>query len=397
MLAQGRLRSYGDAALAPSVISTLELNRLLSFDARTGILETEAGTTLDDILRFIVPQGWFLPVTPGTKHPTIGGCVAADVHGKNHHSDGSLYSHVEALTLVTADGELRRCNRHQSGELFSATFGGMGLTGSIYTVSLRLLRINSSQINTVTVRTRNLQETCELLQSTQSQHRYSVAWIDVLSHRRRGRGLVMLGDHAVEGPLTTHKDGGLPVPALPAVAFSRWPLRAGNLAYHTRQLRRRRQTRVHYDPFFYPLDGLRDWNRAYGRDGFLQYQFVVPFEAGRACIDRFLDRVGDEATCALAVLKTFGDGPTGILGFPSPGWTLALDYRRTQRAITALRAATAIIREVGGRVYLAKDALLEPRQFEGMYPRLEEFLRIKRQYDPHNRLRSSQSDRLGIT
>ncbi|MBT3343937.1 MAG: FAD-binding oxidoreductase [Gemmatimonadetes bacterium] len=396
-LAQGRLRSYGDAGLAEVAISTLSLNRFLDFDAETGILEVEAGLTLDEILRFIVPRGWFLPVTPGTKHPTIGGCVAADVHGKNHHADGSFYSHVEAMTLATAEGQILRCCRQEHADLFSATFGGMGLTGYIYAVRLRLLPISSDRIDTVTYRTADLQQTCDLLSSTQSEYRYSVAWVDLLSRRRRGRGLVMLGDHGSGSQLAPHTGDGLPVPLLPEIALSRWPLRLGNIAYYRRQWTRERRVRVHYDRFFYPLDGLRAWNRAYGRRGFLQYQFVVPFEGGLSCIERFLDQVGEEATCSLAVLKSFGDGPTGPLGFPEPGWTLALDYPRTDRTIRALRDATSVIREAGGRIYLAKDAILEPTHFQGMYSQLEEFVQIKKRYDPHNRLRSAQSDRLGIT
>ncbi|MED5414797.1 MAG: FAD-binding oxidoreductase [Candidatus Latescibacterota bacterium] len=395
-LAQGRLRSYGDAGLASSVFSTLELNRFLAFDAETGLLETEAGVTLDEILQFCVPKGWFLPVTPGTKHPSIGGCVAADVHGKNHHSDGSLVSHVDSLTIVTAEGDVLRCDRSEHSDLFWASFGGMGLTGFVYAVCFRLMRISDSRIEVETHRTADLAETCQLLLLTQTEFRYSVAWLDLLSRRRRGRGLVMLGRHASGGPLDLHPAKARSIPALGGLLVSRPLLRMGNRLHYRRQLRRTQITVMHYDPYFYPLDGLRDWNRVYGRSGFLQYQFVVPFEAGRECMEEFLDRI-DGTACSLAVLKTFGEFPTGMLGFPRPGWTLALDFRRTTQTIEMLQHATSVITAGGGRVYLAKDAVVTAEHFMEMYPRVEEFLAIKHRYDPRSRLRSALSDRLGLT
>ena len=396
-LAQGQLRSYGDAGLAPSVVSTLELNRILHFEPDTGVLEIEAGITLDQILRFVVPRGWFLPVTPGTKHPTIGGCVAADVHGKNHHVDGSLVSHVEALTLVTAEGDTIRCDRSDYADLFWSCFGGMGLTGFVYSVRMQLLAIASDQIGVVTRRTRDLEETCDILKSTQTQHRYSVAWLDVLHRRRRGRGLVMLGDHTQGASMKAHGARTIRFPAVGPRLFARPVMQAGNAAYYRRQLRRLHHSKVHYDPYFYPLDGLRDWNRAYGRPGFLQYQFVVPFAGGLDCIRAFLDRICNTTTCTLAVLKTFGDGQTGPLGFPQRGWTLALDFCQTPKSISTLQDATSLITDAGGRLYLAKDAIMRAEHFADMYPRAQEFLAIKRRYDPGNRLRSALSDRLGIT
>jgi len=405
-LAQGSRRTYGDGCLAGQVVSTLTMNHLLSFDAATGLLVAEAGLTLDDLLRFSVPRGWFLPVTPGTKHPTLGGCVAADVHGKNHHLHGSIGAFVERLDMVLADGTCARCSRRDHPELFAATLGGMGLTGFIYAVALRLTAIESSYIETRTVRTANLAETCAALRDTQDEYVYSVAWVDLLcSARRRGRGLVILGNHARSGfpggqrRLALHQPPKLTVPEhLAALGLNRATARLFNGLYYRRQVRRDARAVVHYDPFFYPLDVANDWNRVYGRRGFLQYQFAVPFEGGEEFMAEFLDRIGRHRPgCTLAVLKTFGP-QDGLLSFPMAGYTLAMDFPVANgRIVEALSPLTDRVVEAGGRLYLAKDAIMERRQFEAMYPRLDEFRQIRRQYDPEGLFGSVQSDRLGLT
>ena len=402
VLPQGNCRSYGDACLFPSVVSTLSLDRLLSFDPETGVLRAEAGVTLEKIIRFSLPLGWFLPVTPGTKFTTLGGCIAADVHGKNHHRDGCLSNFVDELEIAIADGTVIRCSRNDHPELFRATFGGMGLTGFVYAAAVRLRKVSSSFLRTCTVRTGSLAETCRTLVDTQQECLYSVAWIDCLS-RNPGRGLVSLGRHAeaaeVRGdPVVLHRPSrpGLPRP-LPVV--NRLTARLFNAAYYRRQWRRQADALTHYDPFFYPLDAVGNWNRAYGRRGFLQYQFAVPFAGGEAVLEEFITRLADGGhPVTLAVLKTFGEQGPGPLSFPLPGFTLALDLPVGDGgAVAALRGLTPLVTEAGGRVYLAKDAVLEPEQFRRMYPRLDEFQRVKQQYDPHGRLRSLQSDRLGLT
>lgn len=406
-LAQGSCRSYGDACLGTRVLSTLPLGHLLAFDVETGVLRTEAGITLDELLRFAVPRGWFLPVTPGTKYPTLGGCLAADVHGKNHHVDGALSRYLDSLEMVLADGTLVRCSRTENPELFRATLGGMGLTGVIYAATLRLRRIASAWIALRTLRTGGLAETCRVFAETQDRHRYSVAWIDCLAQGSRlGRSLVMLGDHLDADragrpeALRVHPSSRFEVPCtLPGWVLTPWSMRAFNTLYYHRQWRRESRQVVHYDPFFYPLDAVGRWNRIYGRAGFLQYQFVVPQAGGEEAVAEILGRIAARGAASfLAVLKALGQADEGLLGFPMAGYTLALDIPLREPGIVGfLRELNRTVREAGGRIYLAKDAVLEREDFEAMYPGLPEFRRIKRAFDPEGRFRSLQSDRLGLT
>jgi decaprenylphospho-beta-D-ribofuranose 2-oxidase len=397
-LARGAGRSYGDAAVGPRLLDGLGLRHLLAFDETTGVLRAEGGVTLDEVLRFALPRGWFLPVTPGTKFPTLAGCVAADVHGKNHHADGALSAVVESLEMVLADGRSVTCSRQQWPELFWATLGGMGLTGVVYALSLRLRAVHSAWIDNVSLRTRDLAETCAVLRETQQEARYSVAWIDTLSRRRRGRGLVLLGEHAEDGPLEPlHGEPRLTVPPLPANLVIRPGLRLVNGLRWRSQWRRRVAARVHYDPYFYPLDGLAAWNRLYGPRGFLQFQVAVPFDGAEALLAKLIERTERTAPCALAVLKTFGDHAGGPLAFPLPGFTLCLDFPRGPAIEQAVREATDDVVAAGGRVYLAKDSLLTPEQFRPMYPRLDEFTRLRDEVDPEGRFRSLLSDRVGLT
>lgn len=405
-LAQGNCRSYGDACLSRQIVSTLPLDRFLAFDSSRGTLKAEAGLILGDLLRLTVPRGWFLPVTPGTRYPTLGGCVAADVHGKNHHVDGSFGAFVEELEMVLADGSVARCTPDMRPDLFRATLGGMGLTGFIYAVALRLRRVESSYLRVRTVRTGSLVETCRALLDTQADHAYSVAWIDLLcSRKRRGRGLVMLGNHAPAEDvpdadrLALHPSPRLGLPAwFPGVLVNVLTARVFNELYYHRQWRTSSEDLVHYNPFFYPLDAVADWNRVYGRRGLIQYQFAIPFGDGMGILAEVLDRLGGIGPgSTLAVLKTFGP-QDGILSFPMPGYTLAMDFPAGCPQLTAeLGRITDLLVENGGRMYLAKDAIMTREQFEPMYPRLDEFRRIRRHWDPEGIFRSLQSDRLGLT
>jgi FAD/FMN-containing dehydrogenase len=398
LIGRGAARSYGDAAVAADVVSTVPLRHLLDFDPGRGRVRAQAGVSLDDLIRFVLPRGWFPPVTPGTRYATLGGCVAADVHGKNHHRDGAFSAFVDELEVVLAGGDVVCCSREMRPDLFWATLGGMGLTGLVHAVQLRLRPLRSVFVDGLSLRTGSLRETCQVLLQTQEEHLYSVAWIDALPHRGRGRGLVLLGDHATDGRLTPlHRNAPWRLPALPVNVVRGFGLRLANALYHRRQLRRRRRHRVHYEPYFYPLDGIDDWNRAYGRRGFVQFQFVVPFDDGESVMSEVMDRAGREAPCSLAVLKTFGDHDAGPLGFPMPGYTLALDFARTQGIEAALRVAADVVAAAGGRVYLAKDAILTPEQVDAMYPRLDEFRSLRRQIDPAGHFRSRLSDRTGLT
>lgn len=407
ILPQGNCRSYGDACLYERVVSTLPLKHLLAFDAQRGILRAQAGITFADIIRFALPRGFFPPVTPGTKFPTLGGCIAADVHGKNHHAEGSIAAFVESLDMVLADGTLVRCSRSQCADLFWATLGGMGLTGVIYAATLRLKKVPSAYIRQRTIKTANWAETCRVCAETQQQYTYSVAWIDGLqTGRRLGRGRVLLGEHAsaqeLKGkpPFPLHTAGRWSVPFFwPDRVLNTWSLKAFNALYYHRPVRRAADALIHYDPYFYPLDALRGWNRLYGRRGFLQYQIAVPHADGAEVIADLLGRIARQGVASpLAVLKTFGPPSAGLLSFPLAGYTLALDIPlRDAGTIPFLRALNKILVESQGRVYLAKDAILEREDFAAMYPQLEQFKAVKRKYDPEHRFRSCLSDRLGIT
>ena len=407
VLPQGNCRSYGDACLYERVVSTLPLKHLLAFDPQRGLLCAQAGITLAEIIRFVLPRGFFPPVTPGTKFPTLGGCLAADVHGKNHHVDSSIAAFVESLDMVLADGSAVRCSRSQCADLFWATLGGMGLTGFIYAATLRLKKVPSAYIRQRTIKTANWAETCRVCTETQHHYTYSVAWIDALqTGRQLGRGRVLLGEHARAGELgdkprfPLHGEGRWAVPCfVPGRVLNAKSLKAFNALYFHRQVRRVTDALVHYDPYFYPLDAVRGWNRLYGRRGFLQYQVAVPYAEGAEVIADLLGRIARQGVAApLAVLKTLGPPSEGLLSFPLAGYTLALDIPlRDAGTIPFLRALNKTIVEAKGRVYLAKDAILEREDFVAMYPHLETFKAIKRKYDPEHCFRSCLSDRSGIT
>ena len=407
ILPQGNCRSYGDACLYERVVSTLPLKHLLDFDSQRGILRAQAGITFADIIRFALPRGFFPPVTPGTKFPTLGGCIAADVHGKNHHAEGSIAAFVESLDMVLADGSPVRCSRSQCADLFWATLGGMGLTGFIYAATLRLKKVSSAYIRQRAIKTASWAETCRVCTETQHQYTYSVAWIDGLqTGRQLGRGRVLLGEHAsareLKGkpPFPLHGDGRWAVPfSLPGGVLNSTSLKAFNALYYHCQVRRSTEALVHYDPYFYPLDAVRGWNRLYGRRGFLQYQIAVPYADGAAVIAELLGRIAHQGVASpLAVLKTFGPASEGLLSFPLAGYTLALDIPlRDWGTIPFLRTLNKTVVEAKGRVYLAKDAILEREDFAAMYPQLKKFKAVKRKYDPEHCFRSCLSDRLGIT
>ena len=389
LLAYGRGRSYGDACLngGRTVLDTRGLDRALAFDARAGVLHAEAGMTLADVLARVVPHGWFLPVTPGTKYVTLGGAVANDVHGKNHHVAGAFGRFVEELGLVrsvdteTAGGVVpagERIALRPGDPLFAATVGGLGLTGLITDVALRLHAIETDRIRHTTTKFRSLDAFFALSEAAGARNPYVVAWLDVL--RPEGRGLLMEGDHAPRGaspgaPLPAPGDAARPRLAVPvdapSWALGKWSVRAFNAAYYGRQRRREVHATGHYEPFFYPLDAVGSWNRGYGRRGFYQYQFVVPFGDGHEAVREVLARLAAAgAGSFLAVLKTFGDVPSpGLLSFPMPGVTLALDLpNRGDATVRLLRSCDDVVRQAGGRVYPAKDACMTPASFRAFFP-----------------------------
>lgn len=380
VIARGNGRCYGDSALQATVVSTLRWNKILAFDREQGVCCCEAGVLLGDLLAVIVPQGFFLPVTPGTKLVTVGGAVAANVHGKNHHQAGALARYVDALELLSADGTRRWCSRTAHADLFRDTLGGMGLTGIITAVRLRLRRIESAYLSVAQHRAGSLAEVLALL-AAGGTHEYTVAWLDVLtSGRALGRGVVQAGGHAPlaglgtserADPLRVHGGPALSLPFyLPRRTLNRASIGLYNaLYYHGHPTRPARL--VHYNDFFYPLDQLRHWNRLYGRPGFVQYQLVLPpatAEAGLLEILRTVQRAGCPAF--LAVLKLLGEAEEGVsaLSFPRAGYSLALDFPLTPTVLVLLGRLDELVLQHGGRLYLAKDARMPAEVFHQTYP-----------------------------
>jgi FAD/FMN-containing dehydrogenase len=396
LIARGLGRSYGDSSLAPLVLDNTRRHLLLEFDDAGGVLRCEAGATLADLLEVLLPRGWFPPVTPGTRFVTVGGAVASDVHGKNHHLDGCFSAHVLALELMTADGAVLRCSRTEHPELFRATCGGMGLTGVIVTVTLQMRRVASAYIDQTTLRAGSLAQVLELFE----RHRgaaYSVAWIDCLARGASlGRSLLMLGEHADEGGLAPRPGRNRTLPVdLPPQLLNRHSIGVFNTLYY-HQPRGARQ-RVHYEPYFYPLDGLLHWNRLYGKAGFVQYQCVIPRAAGAVPLAALLERIAAAGRGSfLAVLKTFGPANDNYLSFPLEGYTLALDFKLEHGLFAMLDELDAVVLAAGGRLYLTKDARMSAATFQQSYPRHLQFQQVRRRYGALGAFASCQSDRLGL-
>lgn len=385
VLPHGLGRSYGDSCLndGGSLLDTTGLDHFIEFDRASGLLRCEAGVSLAAILELAVPHGWFLPVTPGTKHVTLGGAIANDVHGKNHHRAGTFGRFINRLELLRSDGSRLVCSAGDHDDLFRATIGGLGLTGLITWAELRLEQVESDSIDYESVRFSNLDEFFELAQDSDKRFEYTVAWVDCLVHGSNlGRGVFLRGNHAAapRGPLrprSARKIRSLPI-HLPGFVLNRFSIRAVNSVYFHKQRQRLVRRTTHFEPFFYPLDSIGNWNRLYGRRGFMQYQCVVPLHSGREGIRRILSRIAhSEDASFLAVLKVFGDVPSpGMLSFPRPGVTLALDFaNRGPRTLALLEELDRIVRRQAGRVYPAKDARMSPESFDAYYPEWREFSR----------------------
>lgn len=374
-LPYGNGRSYGDSCLAASdnLLQIRGLNRFITADWQRGVIRAEAGVTLEEILRVCVPRGWFLPVTPGTKFVTLGGAVANDVHGKNHHVRGTFGAHVSRFALLRSDRDLIECSIEENSDLFAATIGGLGLTGIVVWVELQLLPIRSSAIETINFRFENLNEFFDLSEQYDNDHEYSVAWIDCLaSGDALGRGHFTVGDHAADGGLELSARRKLTMPFTPPLSLvNSLSLRAFNHFYYQRQRERERRYRSDYDSFFYPLDAIAHWNRMYGPLGFQQYQCVVPNAHARTAIPELLRAIAaHNAGSFLAVLKRCGDKPSpGLLSFPLPGVSLALDFPQREKLNRKLfERLDAIVHECGGRLYPAKDAHMRGIDFRNAYP-----------------------------
>lgn len=409
IIARGLGRSYGDAAqnAGGTVLDVLGLDEVIDSDLTAGVITAGAGTSLDALMRWLVPRGWFVPVTPGTRFVTVGGAIAADIHGKNHHVDGSFGRHVTAITLATPIG-IRSIGPSEDADLFWATVGGMGLTGVIIDATIRLLPIETAYVRVDTDRCRDLDDVMGRMEAGDAAYRYSVAWIDcVTGGRHLGRGVLTRGDHAGldELPAARRPTATEFAPAtrlktpsfIPGGLVNRATVRIFNELWFLKAPRYERNGIQRLTTFFHPLDGVADWNRMYGRRGFVQYQFAVPFTAAevvRRTIEE-LSRAG--VPSFVAVLKRFGPGDAGPLSFPLEGWTLALDLPVGREDLSSmLDGFDELVASAGGRVYLAKDARLRPELLGVMYPRLAAWREQRQRVDPDAVLSSDLSRRLGL-
>lgn len=408
-IARGMGRAYGDAAqnAGGTVIDTSGLDAVRDLDLAAGRATVEAGLSLDRLISLVLPLGWFPDVVPGTRFVTVGGAIASDIHGKNHHRDGAFGDHVLWLELVTPEGERIECSPGREPEVFAATTGGMGLTGVVVAATVRLSRIETSWMRVDTERAADLEDALARMEERDEEYRYSVAWIDCLARGSQlGRSVLFRGDHATLDELPPERrHSPLSAPPPPQLAAPPWvphgllrrsTVAAFNEVYFRRAPRLQRGRLESLERFFFPLDAVRGWNRMYGRRGFVQYQLVVPFgaeDALRAAIERL-----SGARCAsfLAVLKRFGR-ERGLISFPMPGWTLALDVPAGAPGLAPLLdGLDELVAGAGGRVYLSKDSRLRPDLLAQMYPRLPEWREVRARLDPQERMRSDLGRRLGL-
>jgi decaprenylphospho-beta-D-ribofuranose 2-oxidase len=403
VLTRGLARSYGDSSLPPpscrTVVATPLADRLIGFDETSGVLRAEAGYALQDLYRLFLPRGWFTPVSPGTQFVTLGGMVAADVHGKNHHVDGTIGKHVHAIRLRVASGEIVECSRTHESDLFRATLGGMGLTGHILEVELQLMRVPSPWIMSNRRQIADVDEFLTALKETAAKWPFTMGWIDCISRgAHMGRGFLTCGRWATKAEAPAHPPPilrRLPVPfTCPTWCSGRTVARIFNEGVY-RVYRTHGDRILHPEGFFYPLDSLLHWNRLYGARGMTQHQCVLPESAGHQAVRGLLDLLTQRrAPTFLCVIKDCGDEGEGVLSFPMRGTSIALDLPVRQDTQAVVDALNEYVIKMGGRIYLAKDALSRPEHFRAMEPRLDTFMAIRRRWDPAGRFKSAQSVRL---
>ena len=409
IISYGNGRSYGDASLQKKILATNKFNSLKKFNPITGILTCESGILLDDILSVFVPKGWFLPVSPGTKFISIGGAIASDIHGKNHHRDGSFGNYIIEMDVMCSDGSLITCSRSENIDFFNLTIGGMGLTGLILNAKIQLHKIETSFI---TQETKSLNNLDEIMDEFESQHdsKYSVAWIDTFAKKNQlGRGIFLKGRHTkkeelvdvnhINNHLITHNTSLLSIPFdLPYNFLNKFSGKLFNQIYYKLYESKISSRIIHYNEFFYPLDKLKHWNRIYGSNGFTQYQLVLPKETNRSVFKDIIKSIQDaDASSYLAVLKLFGDQES-FISFPMAGYTLSLDFPVNTSIFSLLDKLDQIVIRHGGRLYLAKDARMKRDVFFKTYCNAHDFREaISLLNNGSSYYSSLLSNRLGIT
>jgi decaprenylphospho-beta-D-ribofuranose 2-oxidase len=407
MIARGLGRSYGDCAVIAGG-QTIKTNTWLDMSMENEILTAGSGVTLESIMEQWLPHGWFVPVTPGTRFVTVGGAIASDIHGKNHHKDGTFGAHVVELDLLVANGDVLTVSPKVDPEIFWATVGGMGLTGVIISAKIRMIQVETSRIRTVTSRFANVHDLMSAMIVSDKENRYSVAWIDMLAKGKSlGRAVLSNGDHASISDLSK-RDRNTPLAYVPMqrIHSPKWfpngllnnlTVRLFNELWFRKSPRQSKSAIQTVSKFFHPLDGIEGWNRMYGSAGFIQYQFVVPDSAAHLVPEIIEMFVRAKCPVFLSVLKRFGDQNSGLLSFPLKGWTLAVDVSASFHGLfELLDEMDSHVVELGGRIYLSKDSRMNPYYLGTMYPRLNEFLAVKNRIDPDHLFTSNLSLRLGL-
>ncbi len=398
VIAYGNGRSYGDSALNEQVVDMRNNNYLLGFDEENGVVHCQSGVLLSDLIDVFLPKGWFLGVSPGTKYVTVGGAIASDIHGKNHHVAGAFSNFVHSFRLLLPDGNVVSCSNTEHADLFQATCGGMGLTGIILDAHIQLVSVNSSYIDQKVIKTKNLQETFEAFERYK-QYTYSVAWIDCLAKGKAlGRSLLILGEHSLDGGIKPLSSPKLTVPmVLPTFTLNKWTIKAFNTLYYHKVRRKETNNTVPIGNYFYPLDVLNGWNKIYGKNGFTQYQFVLPLANSFEGLQEVLQKIAAFGKGSfLSVLKLFGKGNANYLSFPMEGYTLTLDFKIEPGLFDMLEELDKIILKHGGRIYLTKDVRVSKEVFEKGYPMIEEFRALRKKYGMDKMFQSLQSKRLGL-
>ena len=398
LIPRGHGRSYGDSALSKNLIQVRPYDLFLGFDETKGVLHVQAGVLLAEILDAFVPRGWFLKVSPGTKLVTVGGAIASDVHGKNHHIAGCFSESIEMFMLMLPSGKKIECSKSKNVELFKASCGGMGLTGVILEAKIQLKKINSKFLQQTTIKTSNLKETFAAFEKHQHKT-YSVAWIDCLAKGEQiGKCLLMLGEFCDDGQLDYQSRKGLNIPFnFPVMALNSLTVKAFNWLYYNKVRDKISRQFVDIDSFFYPLDALGHWNRIYGKNGFTQYQFILPKASSLAGLNEILQEISKSGLGSfLAVLKLYGPENENYLSFPLEGYSLALDFKIEEGLFKLLDKLDEIVVKHKGRIYLAKDVRVSKNVFEQGYPQVSRFRAIRKKYKMNEKFNSLQSMRIGI-
>jgi FAD/FMN-containing dehydrogenase len=397
-ITRGNGRSYGDSSLSSTCVSNIQNNKILEFDNRTGIIRCETGVLLSEIIDIFVPRGWFLKVTPGTKLITVGGAIASDIHGKNHHKDGCFSESIIGIRLMLADGSIVNCSQQEHKELFLTTCGGMGLTGVILEATFSLKSILSKNIIQTTIKTKNLQETFNAFEKY-AETTYSVAWIDCLAKGKSiGRSLLMIGEFSQDGNLQYVPKKKITIPFnFPSIVLNYFSVKLFNALYYFKAKSGVSHQNVDIDNFFFPLDSINDWNKIYGRDGFVQYQFILPKKESFEGLSKILEKIANKGLGSfLAVLKLYGKHNDNYLSFPMEGYSLALDFKMQEGLLDFLKELDQIVLEYEGRFYLAKDSRVGKVVFERGYPKINQFREFRKSQGMTGKFTSLQSERLGL-